>query len=71
MRTVDKDGKAVVVAGSKESCEEAAAVFHEIGMKTEVRLLSKDDLPKQETGPSEYDDSDVRHGSTRALATPL
>ena len=25
----------------------------------EVRLLTKDDIPKQEAGPSEYDDSDV------------
>ena len=56
---VDKKGKAVVVAGTKESCEQAAEIFHEIGMKTEVRLLSKDDIPKREAGPSEYDESDV------------
>lgn len=56
---IDKNGKAVVVAGTKESCEEAAEYFHEIGMKTEVRLLTKDDIPKREAQPSEYDDSDV------------
>jgi len=64
---IDKKGKAVVVAGTKESCESAAEYFHAIGMKTEVRLLSKDDMPKQEAGPSEYDDSDVIVASAEAL----
>ena len=50
---LDKDGKAVVVAGSAESCEEAATHFQKIGLKTEVRPLTESDLP------SEYDDSDV------------
>jgi ATP-dependent Clp protease adapter protein ClpS len=41
---IDKEGKAVVIAGAKESCEEAAKTFEEIGLKTEVR-------PLEATGP--------------------
>jgi thiol-disulfide isomerase/thioredoxin len=50
---VGQKGKAVVVAGSKDSCDEAAQLFEAIGMKTEVRPLSAEDMP------SVYDDSDV------------
>ena len=50
---VDAKGKAVVVAGSKDSCVEAAELFVGIGMKAEVRPLRAEDMP------SEYDDSDV------------
>lgn len=50
---INKNGKAVLVAGTKEACEEAATHFHEIGLKTEVRPLSPTDMP------SAYDDSDV------------
>jgi len=53
IKKVDAKGKAVVVAGSKESCEDAAEHFTKIGMKTEVRPLVTSDLP------SEYDESDV------------
>lgn len=52
---IDQKGKAVVVVGSQESCNQAAEEFHQIGMKTEVRLLTKEDM----TGPTDYDDSDV------------
>ena len=50
---LEKHGKAVLVAGSEESCNEAAKMFIEIGMKAEVRPLSVTDMP------SEYDESDV------------
>ena len=50
---VEAKGKAVVVAGAKESCTEAAELFVGIGMKAEVRPLRAEDMP------SEYDDSDV------------
>lgn len=50
---IDKYGKAVVVAGSKDACEEAAQHFTAIGLKTEVRPLSASDIP------TVYDDSDV------------
>lgn len=53
VKRLGEQGKAVVVAGSKESCAEAAENFHKIGMKTEVRPLVVTDLP------SEYDGSDV------------
>jgi len=53
VKRIGENGKAVVVAGSKESCAEAAEHFHKIGMKTEVRPLLVTDLP------SEYDESDV------------
>ncbi|KAL1514439.1 hypothetical protein AB1Y20_003538 [Prymnesium parvum] len=60
---IDSQGKAVVVAGSKESCDSAADLFHAIGMKTEVRLLTKEDL----AAPSEYDGSDVLLASAEEL----
>jgi len=50
---IDKKGQAVVVAGPKSSCEDAAKHFTEIGMKAEVRPLKVTDVP------SEYDESDV------------
>lgn len=45
--------KALVTAGSKESCEMVAKKLQEIGMKVEIRPLSASDVP------SEYDNSDV------------
>jgi len=50
---IDKNGKAVVVAGTESACMEAAKAFQDIGMKTEVRLLVAADVP------SPYDESDV------------
>ena len=58
---IDKIGKAVVVLGTKENCDEAAELFHEIGMVTEVRQLKASDLP------SPYDDSDVVSAGTAEL----
>jgi len=53
LEKLEKKGKAVMVAGSEDSCNEAAKFFEEIGMKTSVRPLDASDMP------SEYDDSDV------------
>jgi thiol-disulfide isomerase/thioredoxin len=61
LEKVDKNGKAVAVLGSQQACEDAAALFHEIGMKTEVRVLKASDLP------SEYDNSDVVVAGTAEL----
>lgn len=61
---VDKKGKAIVIAGSLETCEQAAELFHEIGMKTNVRLLAEEDLQR----PSEYEDSDVTVVGAKGLA---
>ena len=41
---VDSVGSAVVVAGSKESCDQAAELFNKIGMKTEVRQVNTDEV---------------------------
>jgi len=62
---IDKEGKAVVIAGAKQSCDEAAVLFEELGMKTEVRPLEATDLP------SEYDDSDVVVGGAKVLTDAL
>ena len=61
VQKVDAKGHAVVLAGPKASCDEAAAAFNEIGMKTEVRVLKAEDMP------SEYDDSDVIPGGAETL----
>ena len=55
IQRVDQKGKAVVVAGSKSSCEDAAKYFREIGMTCEVRPLRAEDMP------SEYEDSGHHH----------
>ena len=62
---LEKHGKAVMVAGSQESCKKAAALFVDIGMKAEVRPLTATDLP------SEYDDSDVVAAGAEALQSVL
>lgn len=61
IQRVDQKGKAVVVAGSKSSCEDAAKYFREIGMTCEVRPLRAEDMP------SEYEDSDVIVAGTQRL----
>lgn len=51
VQKVADEGKAVVIAGTKESCESAAALFGELNMKTVVRPLDKDkDLPQKQGG---------------------
>ena len=62
---IDKEGKAVVIAGSKDSCDAAALLFEEIGLKTEVRPLDATDMP------SEYDNSDVVVGGAKQLTEAL
>jgi protein disulfide-isomerase-like protein len=62
IQRVDQKGKAVVVAGSKSSCDEAATAFREIGMNCEVRPLRAEDMP------SEYEDSDVIVAGTQRLS---
>ena len=62
---IDKEGKAVVIAGSKDSCDAAALLFDEIGLKTEVRPLDATDMP------SEYDNSDVVVGGAKQLTEAL
>ena len=46
-------GKAVVVAGAKQTCEAAAQKFRDLEMTATVRPLQASDMP------SEYSDSDV------------
>jgi len=53
LKKLEEAGKAVVVAGSKDACDQAAAEFRELGMTVEVRPLVASDMP------SPYDDSDV------------
>jgi ATP-dependent Clp protease adapter protein ClpS len=62
---IDKEGKAVVIAGSKDSCDAAAKLFDEIGLTTEVRPLDATDMP------SEYDNSDVVVGGAKQLTEAL
>ena len=62
---IDKEGKAVVIAGSKDSCDAAALLFDEIGLTTEVRPLDATDMP------SEYDNSDVVVGGAKQLTEAL
>ena len=62
---IDKEGSAVVIAGSKDSCDAAALLFDEIGLTTEVRPLDATDMP------SEYDNSDVVVGGAKQLTEAL
>lgn len=47
VQRVSKQGKAVVVAGPKESLDAAAKAFDAISMRTTVRPLEENDLPGQ------------------------
>jgi len=57
--------KLVVVAGSKDTCTESAALFEAIGLTTAVRPLAVEDIP------SEYDDSDVTPAGSRTIEEVL
>ena len=50
---VTDQGKAVIIAGAKETCEAAAQKFEALEMKTTVRPMRASDTP------SEYSGSDV------------
>ena len=51
LQKISNEGKAVVIAGTKESCEAAAALFEGINMKADVRPLDREkDLPQQPSG---------------------
>ena len=55
IQKVDQKGSAVIVAGSKESCEQAGERFSKIDMRTTVRPQQ----PSDTSAPSEFDGTAV------------
>lgn len=68
---VDKEGKAVVVAGSKESCDAVVEYFREINMEAKVRPIGLEDLAKMKDQGAEAAAGRAAKAGEAAAADPV